>query len=134
MARKANSMETRRDTLTGIRTKPTWIKAVELTAMGLYGVSEVADLAGVARNTLWDWKKKPEFFEDVCARQRLIFSELVPKALKTLEECFESENSKVRLDAARLVLDRTVYSKESGTGDVARGTTPVQVNIQVNYD
>lgn len=126
--------ESPRETTPGLRTKATWMQAVEYTAMGIYTEAKIAEMAGVSRNTLWEWKKKPEFMEDVWGKHRVIFSNLVPKALKTLEESLDSANGKVRLDAARLILDRTIYAEISGNQRPAGSDQPVQVNIQVNYE
>ena len=134
MSKKDGDNRDIRDTTPGLRTKATWMQAVEFTAMGIYTETQIAEKAGVSRNTLWEWKKKPEFMEDVWGKHRVIFANLVPKALKTLEESLDSANGKVRLDAARLILDRTIYAEISGDRGAATGGQPVNVNIQVNYE
>ena len=116
-----------------IRMNPKWLQAVELCALGQKQDKEVAEIVGVNRSTLWNWQKKPEFLQDVKEKQVLIFKNMLPQAIKTVQECMDSGNAKVRLDAARFIIDATCPEfSHPGDGQLSIGNA--QFNIQVNYE
>jgi transposase-like protein len=89
------------------RTDPKWLQAVELVAMGQHTLEEIYTTVGVSRDTLYRWKREPDFVQDVKDKMVVIFEDLIPKAIATVEELLDSTNQKVRLEAAKLILDKT---------------------------
>jgi hypothetical protein len=104
----------------------------ELVALGA-GNKEICEKVGISECSLWTYKREPGFYDAVREKHLIIFKDLVPKALKTIEAALESENSKVKFDAARLILDRNLFPESMGSNlePPSQGTT---VNIQVNYE
>lgn len=111
------------------RTDAKWLKCIELVAMGEMNNDQVIEAVGMSRATFYDWIKQKEFTDAVLKRNIEVFKGLMPKAIRTVEQCLSSSNQKVRLEAAKLLLDRTLPD----SFDSNRGDTPTTVNIQVNY-
>jgi hypothetical protein len=70
-------------------------------------LEEIYTTVGVSRDTLYRWKREPDFVQDVKDKMVVIFEDLIPKAIATVEELLDSTNQKVRLEAAKLILDKT---------------------------
>ena len=66
----------------------------------------LAEQLGVTTATLINWKKIPELWEYRDSLLRQYGKDLVPEALRKIEELLTSQNSKVALDAARDILSR----------------------------
>jgi len=106
---------------------PKWLQCIELKALGGMTNEQIFAEVGVSKTTFYDWAGKKEFTDAVLASSMAKFKSLLPKAIKTIEECLCSSNQKVRIEAAKLLLDRVFPPEQSDIKD------PVQVNIQVNY-
>lgn len=86
-------------------------QAVLLVHSGLE-INEIAKKLDVTRQTLWNWRKLPDFkeriselfMESVDARDVALFA-MQSKALETLESCLSSENESVALRAAKIVME-----------------------------
>lgn len=89
-------------------------RAVELILCGS-SLQKVADAIGVRRETLWRWRRSPEFraqleaerahrLREACAR----LEQLIPTAVAALEDLMVNpvHPASVRLSAARDLLDR----------------------------
>ena len=87
------------------------IKAIPLLVTGMSD-NEVAEQVGVSRQTVNKWKNQDDDFIYELNKQRSeiwnqfgdLYRSLIPKAIKTLEECLDSEDPKMRLGAARMIL------------------------------
>ena len=110
-------------------TRAKWLKTIDLVCLGTMTNDEVIATVGIAKSTFYDWMKTKEFTEAVMQKNIETFKALVPKAIRTVEACLTSSNQKVRLEAAKILLDRTLPDSM----DSNRGDTPTTVNIQVNY-
>lgn len=117
--------------LTMKRTDYRWLRAVELTALGQKSNQEIIEEVGISKATFYLWKAKKEFYDDVMAKNIMIFKDLLPKALKTVNDAMDSGNAKVRLDAAKIVLEKTLPELHPTEGKDGNSTT---INIQVNYE
>lgn len=117
--------------LTMKRTDYRWLRAVELTALAQKSNQEIIDDVGISKATFYLWKAKKEFYDDVMAKNIMIFKDMLPKALKTVNDAMDSGNAKVRLEAAKIVLEKTLPEFHPTEGKDDNRTT---VNIQVNYE
>ena len=104
--------------------KGKWLRCVELVAAGGLPQIEIIKETGVARDTFYRWVRSEEFRSAVMIAGTRMFGALAPKALQAVEQSLASRNERVRLDAAKLVLDRTLGSTED---------TKPPIIIQVNY-
>lgn len=81
-------------------------RAVQLLALGFRPV-RVAREIGIARNTLWAWRREPGFRNALATARRELWQDtlaqlraLAGKALQVIAEGLGSEDEKVRLTAA----------------------------------
>lgn len=79
------------------------IKAIELLAEGKKTYKEIADLVGVSAETLRQWRKHPEFQEEVRKRCRELLKDLEP-ALYNL--AFQQAKEKGSWQHIKLLLER----------------------------
>jgi len=123
-------METDDGKEVGIRTNSRFNKCVELVALGSMTNEQVMEEAHVGRSAFYRWVKTKEFTDGLMAIHQETFKGMLPEALKTLKDCLKSTNQKVRLDAAKTILDKTMPDSPDSNSlkDAA-----MQVNIQVNY-
>lgn len=61
-------------------------KAIELLAGGGMTQEDICDELGICRNTMWEWKKNPEFMNAVVNRARDLLKHSLPTIYKTLAE------------------------------------------------
>ena len=116
--------------LTMKRTDYRWLRAVELTALGQKSNQEIIAEVGISKATFYMWKAKRNY-DDVMAKNIMIFKDMLPKALKTVNDAMDSGNAKVRLEAAKIILEKTLPEFHSTEGKDDNSTT---INIQVNYE
>ena len=89
------------------------LNAIHLLVSGLTD-TEVAEQIGVSRQTVNQWKNQDDDFIYELNKQRSEiwnqfgdhYRSLIPKAIKVLEEGLDSEDPKMRLEVARLILGK----------------------------
>jgi len=76
-------------------------------------VAAVAEQLGIARSTLYDWRRTPEFLaihaqlsDDRIRRARTIIAGAGPKAARAIVGTIDSDDESIALNAAKDVLDR----------------------------
>jgi hypothetical protein len=114
----------------GVRTNVRFTKAIELVARGDMTNDQVMAAVPVSKATFYKWAKTKEFTQALMEIHQETFKGMIPEALKTLRECLKSTNQKVRLDAAKTILDKTMPDSIDSNRDDEGKTV---VNIQVNY-
>ncbi|PTJ89329.1 phBC6A51 family helix-turn-helix protein [Staphylococcus simulans] len=66
----------------------------------------IAKKISVSQSTISRWKNKREFKLGFEEYQAEYFRKLIPEAMRTVKELLRSKNDRVRLDAAKDILDR----------------------------
>lgn len=95
--------------------------AIDLLLQGKHKIEEIAQLVGVHRCTLWDWRTKDKLFiaeldrrqretsEFLHTKTKKYFEDNMDLALKTLKELLEkSENDNVKKETAQYFIERMV--------------------------
>ena len=100
--------------------------AVEMIGAG-WDMAAIADKLGVKLRELWDWRYEPTFslalrkqneaLQAICTDR---MAALCEKAVKTLQDLLDADNDKVRLGAAKLILDKAMAEKEDSEEDLRR--------------
>jgi hypothetical protein len=85
-----------------------FFQAIELAVMGQYTDREIAEMSHISTSTLAKWKNTDEWREALASRANIIFRDLIPVALNKLKGLLESNKERVRLDAVKLILDKTL--------------------------
>lgn len=88
-------------------------KCLELLITGMYKDSEVAEMCGISRKTLWDWKRNDEEFKT--EYERLVDNNIkyaAAKAFKKQTELLEAKDEKVAHLAAKDLLDRAGFKQK----------------------
>jgi len=69
---------------------PKWnikqLKAIEFLAGGGMTLTEIHKKVPVNHDTLWEWRKNPQFIEAILSRSREILREALPRVYKTLAD------------------------------------------------
>lgn len=84
-------------------------KCIDLLVTGRYTQAQIAKELKITPQTICNWKKDPEFSQELQACLKSCIQTLAPKAVKTLESLLNSESDNVRFSAARDILDRTGF-------------------------
>ena len=84
-------------------------KCIDLLVTGRYTQVQIAMELKITPQTICNWKKDPEFSQELQACLKSCIQTLAPKAVKTLESLLNSESDNVRFSAARDILDRTGF-------------------------
>ena len=84
-------------------------KASELLAFNHLTQEEVSQEIGVHKNSITNWKKNPEFLEELekALRQNLKLTAI--GALRVIVGLLNSPNEQIRLSAAKDILDRAGF-------------------------
>ena len=114
----------------GVRTNVRFNKAIELVARGDMTNDQVMAAVPVSKATFYKWVKTKEFTTALMEIHQETFKGMLPEALRTLRDCLKSTNQKVRLDAAKTILEKTMPDSTGSNTDDEGKTV---VNIQVNY-
>lgn len=88
-------------------------KCLELLITGNYKDSEVAEMCGISRKTLWDWKRNDDEFKK--EYERLVDNNIkyaAAKAFKKQTELLDSEDHKVAHWAAKDLMDRAGFKSK----------------------
>lgn len=84
-------------------------KCIDLLVTGRYTQVQIARELKITPQTICNWKKDPDFSQELQACLKSCIQTLAPKAVKTLESLLNSESDNVRFSAARDILDRTGF-------------------------
>lgn len=84
-------------------------KCIEKLVTGRYTQAQIAKELKITPQTICNWKKDPDFSQELQACLKSCIQTLAPKAVKTLESLLNSESDNVRFSAARDILDRTGF-------------------------
>ena len=84
-------------------------KCIDLLVTGRYTQAQIAKELKITPQTICNWKKDPDFSQELQACLKSCIQTLAPKAVKTLESLLNSESDNVRFSAARDILDRTGF-------------------------
>ena len=103
-------------------------EAIEAVALGGKPMYQIAEEIGISRTQFFAWLRRDDFKASVLERNVIAYKELIPPALKALRDSLNSKNERVKLDAAKTILERTMPDFNA-----EHGITPSQVLIQVNY-
>ena len=86
------------------------LNAIDALVTGATDI-EAAEKAGVSRQTIWEWKRNPLFIATLNQRRQEIWEPqierlrgLVSKAITVLEQTLESDDERLRLQAATQIL------------------------------
>ena len=86
------------------------LNAIDALVTGATDI-EAAERVGVSRQTIWEWKRNPLFLATLNQRRQELWEPqierlrgLVSKAITVLEQTLESDDEKLRLQAAVQVL------------------------------
>lgn len=90
-----------------VKSSAKYLQAIELTALGKMSEHDIATITGVSVRTLSRWRDTQLFNDAVRDKGVIIFKGLVPAAIATLENLLTSTNQKVRLEAAKVIIDKT---------------------------
>ena len=85
-----------------------WQKALDLCLSSKYPTDEEIKSIGISRATYFRWKATPEFQKDCSDMASKQFFNLTGRAVKKLEELLESEDERIVIKAAQMVLDKTI--------------------------
>ena len=89
-------------------TNSKWQKAIDLCLSEKYPTDEQIKSIGISRATYFRWKATPEFQKDCSDMASKQFFNLTGRAVKKLEELLESEDERIVIKAAQMVLDKTI--------------------------
>lgn len=85
------------------------LKCIELMITTDKTQKSIAKEIDVAEKTIIEWKKDPEFKEELETQTRKYFKELARQAQKVMRELLKDKNSSVRFQASKDILDRAGY-------------------------
>ena len=89
-------------------TNARWQKAIDLCLAEKYPTDEQIEELGISRATYFRWKQTPEFQEDCLKQSNQRFYSLTGRAVKKLEGLLESEDERIVIKAAQMILDKTI--------------------------
>lgn len=89
-------------------TNARWQKAIDLCLAEKYPTDEQIEELGISRATYFRWKQTPEFQEDCLKLSNQRFYNLTGRAVKKLEGLLESEDERIVIKAAQMILDKTI--------------------------
>src|SRR5574344_1400248 len=89
-------------------TNARWQKAIDLCLAEKYPTDEQIEELGISRATYFRWKQTPEFQEDCLKQSNQRFYYLTGRAVKKLEGLLESEDERIVIKAAQMILDKTI--------------------------
>ena len=73
---------------TGTKTGNKWdarqVKAIELLATGTHTLTDVSKMCPVNKDTLWKWRKNPQFRDAIIVRARELLRDELPDVYKAL--------------------------------------------------
>ena len=89
-------------------TNARWQKAIDLCLAEKYPTDEQIEELGISRATYFRWKQTPEFQEDCLKQSNQRFYTLTGRAVKKLEGLLESEDERIVIKAAQMLLDNAI--------------------------
>lgn len=90
------------------QTNARWQKALDLCLSTKYPTDKQIEEIGLSRATYFRWKKTPEFQQDCAEMANKQFFSLTGRAVKKLEDLLESEDERIVIKAAQMILDKTI--------------------------
>ena len=82
------------------------VKGIALMLEGTHTKKEVAKLAGVTENTVYNWLKNDDFLAELQKQQRRVFTSLACKAQRKMAELIDSPNPSIAFAASKEILNK----------------------------
>lgn len=99
-------------------TNSRWQRALDLCISVKYPSDEEIEAIGISRATYFRWRKTPEFQKDCSDLANKEFYSLTGRAVKKLETLLDSEDERIQIKAAQMILDKTIQGAvDSNEGD-----------------
>ena len=108
-------------------TNTKWQKALQLAMDFGYPSDDDIKSIGISRATYFNWKKRPEFQQDLMDLCQKTFCSLTTKAVNKLSNLIDSENENIALKASQIVLDKTI---EDTTENKIEGSNDLTMTVE----